>query len=124
MLKSARIAPPNSLLVVSDIEGGDAPQFITGEPVLSTPSCLTVGCLTFADGETEVRLAPASEFSDRGPPRWDQGRTAIATPTTSLSVWIEQAVAGDVSCVSGARVWSPPRRVAQQPGREGLVGGC
>jgi hypothetical protein len=96
MSKRARIAPPNSLLVVSDIEGGDAPKFIAGESVLSTPSCITVGCLTFADGETEVRLAPASEFSDRGPPKWDQvletPSRVVAVSTVMGEVILEEAV--------------------------------
>ena len=90
MSKLARIAPPNSLLVISDIEGGAAPEFTAGEPVLSTPSCITVGCLTFVDGETEVRLAPAREFTHRGPPIWDQ---MLETPSRAVAV---STVAGDV----------------------------
>ena len=72
MSKLARIAPPNSLLVVCDIAGGAAPDFVAGEPILSTPTCITVGCLTFIDGETEVRLGPAKEFTREGTPKWDQ----------------------------------------------------
>jgi hypothetical protein len=84
------MAPPNSLLVVSDINGGVAPQFIVGEPILSTPSCITVGCLTFADGETDVRLGPAREFNHRGPPRWDQ---MLETPSRVVAV---STVVGEV----------------------------
>lgn len=96
MSKHARVAPSNSLLVVSDIEGGAAPEFIAGEPILSTPSCITVGCLTFADGDTEVRLAPARDFVHRGPPRWDQmletPSRVVAVSTVMGEVILEEAV--------------------------------
>lgn len=56
MVKSVKIAPPNSLLFISDPNGGEAPDPVRGAPVLSTPSCISVACLMWQDGETEVSL--------------------------------------------------------------------
>jgi len=56
MIKSIRIAPSNSLLFISDPNGGEAPDPVRGALVLSTPSCISVACLMWQDGETEVSL--------------------------------------------------------------------
>jgi hypothetical protein len=58
---STKVAPPNSLLFISDPDGGVAPEPVSGAQILSTPSCISVACLMFQDGETEVTLGPARE---------------------------------------------------------------
>src|SRR5215813_2652629 len=56
-----RFSPPNSLLFISDPEGGVAPYPETGPLILSTPSCISFGCMMEQDGETEVSIGIASE---------------------------------------------------------------
>lgn len=61
MRTSIKIAPPNSLVFVSDRNGGTAPQITRGARMWSTSSCVAVGCLAFMDGETELTLGNANE---------------------------------------------------------------
>ena len=56
MKTATKIAPPNSLLVVSDLHGGIPPAVTRGPRLWWTPSCIMIGCLSFMDGETEVSL--------------------------------------------------------------------
>jgi hypothetical protein len=71
MYAYARVAPPNSLLVISDTDGGIPPEFVPGVLILSTSSCITVGCRMFADGETLVLLGSAAELDPGEPPAFD-----------------------------------------------------
>ena len=79
----ARVAPPNSLLVVSDTDGWIPPEFVPGVLILSSSSCITVGCRMFADGETQVFLGPASELDPGKPPAFDG---MIETPNRKVVV--------------------------------------
>ncbi len=45
------------------------PDFIPGQLVLSTSSCISIGCLMWQDGETEVTLGAGNEV--------DPGRTPV-----------------------------------------------
>jgi hypothetical protein len=67
----ARIAPPNSLLFISDVKGGAVPDFIPGQLILSTSSSISVGCLMWQDGETDVSLGAASEVDPGENPAFD-----------------------------------------------------
>ena len=61
MPSSTKISPPNSLLFVSDVDGGDAPYPERGPLILSTPSCISVACYPEQDGPTEVILGKIEE---------------------------------------------------------------
>jgi hypothetical protein len=61
MVRSLKVAPPNSLLFISDPDGGKAPDPIRGALILSTPSCISVACLMWQDGETEVTVGSIRE---------------------------------------------------------------
>jgi hypothetical protein len=61
MYRSIRIAPPNSIIFVSDPDGGEAPEPIWGAMILFTSSCISVGCFPEIDGETEITLGPIAE---------------------------------------------------------------
>jgi len=54
MTVEAKIAPKNSLLLIMDRDGGEIPISMDGRLVVSTPSCIAVGTLSEADGETSV----------------------------------------------------------------------
>jgi hypothetical protein len=49
-------------------DGGEPPVPVRGAMVLSTPSCVSIGCCPEIDGETEIRLGPIDEVGlDRLP---------------------------------------------------------
>jgi hypothetical protein len=52
-----KIAAPNSLLLVMDKDSAEIPKSINGQLVIATPSCIAVGTLSGADGETAVTLS-------------------------------------------------------------------
>jgi hypothetical protein len=56
MSTSATIRPINSLLFISDRDGGEVPEWVRDELILSTPSCIAVGCYPEPDGPTTVTL--------------------------------------------------------------------
>jgi hypothetical protein len=68
MFTSKSIRPVNSLLFVSDPTGGIVPEWVRGELILSTPSCISVGCYPEQDGPTEVILGTAQEVDPGGNP--------------------------------------------------------
>jgi len=83
MIKSAKIAPPNSLLFISDPNGGEAPDPVRGALVLSTPSCISVACLMWQDGKTEVSLGSDVEVDESWIAAFDG---MLETPNRSVVV--------------------------------------
>jgi hypothetical protein len=79
----ARVAPPNSLLFISDPNGGVGPEYVKGKLVLATSTCISVGCRAFIDGETQVFLGSASELDPGRPPAFDG---MIETPNRKVVV--------------------------------------
>jgi hypothetical protein len=71
------------LLFISDPNGGVGPDFVKGRLILSTSSCISVGCRMFADGETLVLLGPAIELDPGEPPAFDG---MLATPNRAVVV--------------------------------------
>ncbi|WP_439542457.1 hypothetical protein [Hyphomicrobium sp.] len=61
MALTKRMAPPNSVVLVSDVDGGEIPKTMGGSLVSATSTCVAVGCLSEDDGETEFTLAPLGE---------------------------------------------------------------
>jgi len=64
-MTSAKIAVPNGILFVTDIQGDESPQPVRGARVLSTPSCIGFACEFDSEGETDVWLGSS------GPARRD-----------------------------------------------------
>ena len=58
MQTSAVIRPLNSLLLISDSQGGQIPEWVKEKLILSTPSCISVACYPEQDGPTTVKLGP------------------------------------------------------------------
>ena len=91
MYSSKTIRPVNSLLFVSDPSGGVVPEWIRGAMVLSTPSCISVGCHPEQDGPTEVILGPADEVDPGDQPVIDgdletPGRVVVISTVERKSV--------------------------------------
>ena len=61
MSTKTSIAPMNSLLFLSDLDGGEPPTPIWGAQILSTPSCISFGCYPEQDGPTEISLGTRGE---------------------------------------------------------------
>ena len=83
MRHSIMISPPNSLLFISDPDGGTAPQITRGPRMWATPSCIAVGCLAFMDGETAVTLGTACEVDPGGIPAFEG---LLETPNRAVVV--------------------------------------
>lgn len=96
MYTYARVAPPNSLLVISDRDGWTPPRFEPGVLILSSSSCITVGCRMFADGETLVLLGPAAELDPGEPPAFDgmldTPNRAVVVSTVERDIVLETSV--------------------------------
>jgi hypothetical protein len=83
MLNVLRVSPPNSLLFISDLGGGETPHMTRGPRIWATPTCIAVGCLAFMDGETEVSMGKMEEVDPGGSPVFDG---YLETPNRSVIV--------------------------------------
>ena len=83
MPSSTKISPPNSLLFISDIDGGDAPYPERGPLILSTPSCISVACYPEQDGPTEVTLGKMEAVDPGDRPAFDDD---LETPGRAVRV--------------------------------------
>src|SRR4029077_10514674 len=89
MTKSARIAPPNSVVLVSDATGGEIPKSMDDCLISSTTSCIAIGCRSEADGETDIALGALLEVAQGGSPDFEG---LVATPSRRIVV---RTVLGD-----------------------------
>ena len=71
MTSSVKIAPPNSLLFISDLDGGKPPYPTRGAHVLATESCISIACRPWIDGETAVTLGPSRDVDPGKTPAFD-----------------------------------------------------
>ena len=53
----ARLAPPNSLVLIMDRSIGEVPESMNGALIAATPSCVAVGTLSEHDGETSITVS-------------------------------------------------------------------
>jgi hypothetical protein len=83
MSRSIKVSPPNSLVFVSDADGGKAPYPIRGSLILSTPSCISVGCYPEQDGQTEITLGKTQEVDPGHQPAFDG---SLETPNRVVAV--------------------------------------
>lgn len=106
MSPTLRVAPRNSVILVSDFDGGEVPRTMSGSIVSATSTCVAIGCRAEDDGDTEIALISLSEVERSDPPVFD-GK--IRTPTGRLAVrtvlgetLLEVGVSREVAAV---RVW-------------------
>lgn len=114
MTASAKIAPPNSLLFISDSGGGKPPFPIRGQHILATESCVSIACYPWIDGDTTVILGPDHEVDPGIPPAFDgkletpdrtivistvEGKTIlkedVPETTTRVRAWVNRPVMPD-----------------------------
>jgi hypothetical protein len=103
--KSVRVAVPNGVIFITDSRGGTPPTPVRGAMVLSTPSCVAVGCMIDSEGLTDIRVADGEPRSS-GLPLF-QG--SLETPSRAIVVWAvggEKLLEADVAnVVTQLRIW-------------------
>jgi hypothetical protein len=83
MNSKTKIRPVNSLVFVSDPDGGSAPVPMRGKMILSTPSCISVRCYPEQDGPTEIILGKARDVTPGQQPAFEG---ELETPSCSVVV--------------------------------------
>ena len=56
MIKKITVSPVNSLLFMTDANGGTPPEPVWGAKIQSTPSCISFACFPEQDGPTEIAI--------------------------------------------------------------------
>jgi len=104
--RSIRVAPPNSIVFISDPDGGEAPEPVWGAMILATPSCISVECFPEVDGETEITLGSAIEVDTGDLPAFtgtlETPNRAVVVSTVEQDTLLEARVPGTRT---GVRVW-------------------
>jgi hypothetical protein len=103
--KSVRVAVPNGVIFITDSRGGTPPVPVRGAMVLSTPSCVAVGCMIDCEGLTDIRVTDGEpQFSSL--PLF-QG--SLETPSRAIVIWAvggEKLLEVDVAReVTQLRIW-------------------
>jgi len=111
MPSSIKIAPINSLIFISDSRQGQVPYPVRGAMILSTSSCISVGCYPEPDGPTEIVLGKLAEVDPGGSPAFggdlDTPNGHITVSTVDRKTILDAAVPGKRTHV---RIWlSHPR---------------
>ena len=90
MATSTKVAPPNSLVLISDPKGGEIPATMKGATIAATASCIAVGCQSDADGVTEFTLGTMHEVDPGDHPVFE-GK--LSTPNHKVAV---RSVTGEI----------------------------
>lgn len=61
MIKTARLAPPNSLIIIEDSSGGEIPSSLNNVLLSFTDSAIAIGCKCEFDGEINITILEAGE---------------------------------------------------------------
>jgi hypothetical protein len=106
MHRSIKVAPPNSLVFVSDPDGGEPPVPVRDAMILSSPSCISVACYPEVDGETEITLGSMAEVDPGDFPSFtgtlETPNRAVVVSTVEQDTLLEARVPGTRTAV---RVW-------------------
>jgi hypothetical protein len=105
---SIKVAPPNSMFLISDAQRGFAADVSRSIPAIAaTDTCIAVGSLAEMDGETKITIGPADEVDPGGHPTFDG---ALATPTRTVVVftieWKKLLEARVSSLQTRVRIWT------------------
>lgn len=83
MTVSTKVSPPNSLVLIADLDDVDIPQTMGGAILSSTKTCIAVGCRSEIDGPTEFKLGLAKDVDPGGEPSF-QG--IVKTPNHKIAI--------------------------------------
>lgn len=94
------VRPPNAIVFISDPnnEGEEIPEYVNGQLVSATSSCVSVGTCPPMDGDTTIRLADSpwqveGEMVFGGEIETPSGQLSVST--SELEVILRVAVPGD-----------------------------
>jgi hypothetical protein len=117
-VKTIRIAPANSFVLVSDSRGGSVPdpnEIAHDANITATESCVVVCCLPEVDGETEITLGRAYAVDPGSSPSFDG---VIPTPSGNVTVFTVEwkpVLQTDVSTMNTrVRIWKNRQRFADE----------
>ncbi|WP_342359658.1 hypothetical protein [Terrarubrum flagellatum] len=79
--RSIDVSPPNSILFISDIDGGTPPMPVRGAMILASPSGVSVACYPEQDGPTTIVIGAMNEVALAVEPLFDG---TIETPNGVL----------------------------------------
>lgn len=98
MLMKATVSPVNSLLFLSDPDGGEPPIPVWGGQIQSTPSCISFVCYPEQDGPTEISLGVRHELDPGTPPAFegdlDTPHRAVVVSTVDQKTVMKMSVPG------------------------------
>jgi hypothetical protein len=83
VLAMKKVNPVNSILFVSDLNGGSPPTPVRGSMILATSSCISFCCYPEQDGPTEVILGVTGEVDPGGQHAFDGD---LETPNRAVIV--------------------------------------
>jgi hypothetical protein len=83
MVVRKTLAVPYSVVLVSDASGGDVPDYVKGQLISATGTCIAIGCRSEVDGETGITLGDLRELCQNGVPAFEG---ALSTPTHMVTV--------------------------------------
>jgi hypothetical protein len=83
MSQTIKVAPPNSMIFISDFDDDEPIDFTHIKTVMWNSTCIVVFCLNSSEGFTEVTLGKASEVDPGWEPAFDGD---LATPKQSTMV--------------------------------------
>lgn len=112
------VRAPNSVVLVGD-PAGEPPESMGGSLVSATSSCVAVGTMSEADGETTIRIVDEAYTQDKlgqlafhGSLQLPSNRLTIASvldetylerpvagPSVPLQIWVNDAEEPDKICV-------------------------
>jgi hypothetical protein len=84
MKTSTRLAPPHSLVLIEDSNGGEIPDSMSQSLIATTDSCIAVGCRAEDDGETEIVLGDCKNMNISSEQPMFDG--FLQTPSRKLAV--------------------------------------
>jgi hypothetical protein len=110
-VQSIVVSPMNSLLFISDANGGSPPEPVRGPMILSTSSCISVRCLPEPDGPTEIVFGDSNEVAPGAPPAFDgeleTPDNAVVVSTVDLQTLLETRVPDNRTRI---RIWLSHRQ--------------
>jgi hypothetical protein len=83
MMIKKTVSPVNSLLFLSDPDGGEPPIPVWGAQIQSTPSCISFICFPEQDGPTEISLGTRLEVDPGTEPTFEGD---LATPHRAVII--------------------------------------
>ncbi len=101
------VAPPHSVILISEPGKGDVPPSLSGSLIAATDSCIAVGCRAEVDGPTEFVLGAIEDVDNGEPPTFSGAletphgivslqnvynesiaEMAVASTQTAVSIWL------------------------------------